>query len=108
MLLVQLVQLCRLLRNVREQLGHLVLNVDPPRGQEIHLNDRIAIVFKAAGVRYEPATLFGLRGGVGEAIGRPDITWLLGWVVRERLAVGDISGKDRCIVSFSCQLSHMG
>jgi hypothetical protein len=45
MLLVQLVQLCRLLRNVRKQLGHLVLNIDPARGQEIHLNDRIAIVF---------------------------------------------------------------
>lgn len=95
-LLVQFVEVGRFLRNVRQQFRHLVLHVDPARGQHVHFNHGVAIVFEAARVSDQPPAFLGVGRGVGEAIGRADESWLLGWVVCERLAIGDVSKDKAC------------
>lgn len=88
MLLVELVQLARLLRNVGEGFGDFVLDIEPARRQQIHLNHSIAVVF--VGTRgHEPLALLG-HAALAEAIGgKAGIARLLGRVVRVGLAVGD-------------------
>lgn len=81
--------MCGLLRSVREQLRHFVLHVDPARREEVHFYHCVAVIFEAA-LADEPSALVGL---VGEAVGWADITWLLGWVVGEGLAVGNVAGE---------------
>lgn len=93
--LMQFVELRGFLRRVRQQLRHFVLHVDPARRQPVHLDHGIAVILQRAGLGYQPSALLGL---VGEAIGWAEITWLLGWVVGERLAVGDVSGSRQGVL----------
>jgi hypothetical protein len=88
-LLVQLVQTPRLLCNVREVLGDLVLHVKPSRRQQVHLNHGIAVVL--VGARgHEALPLLGHAPAVAEAVcAGPAIPRLLLRVMRVRLAVGD-------------------
>lgn len=93
-LLVQLVELPRLLRHLGEIVCDLVLDVKPSRWQKIHFDYRIAVVFEGAR-RHEPETLFGDAPAVTEAIrGRAAIPPSLGWVVRVGLAVGDVAASE--------------
>lgn len=87
-LLVQLVELAGLLRDVGEMLGDLVLDVEPSRWQQVHFDDRVAVVL--VGTRgHEPLALIGHALAVAEAIGcTAAIACLLSRVVRVRLAVG--------------------
>ena len=89
MLLVQLVELACLLGDVGEQLGDLVLDVEPARGQQVHLDDSVAVVVVGS-ARHEALALLGGAASVAKAIGaRPAIARLLLGVVRVGLAVGD-------------------
>jgi hypothetical protein len=85
-LLVQLLKLPCLRRNVPEILGHFVLDVQPARGQQVHLDHGVPIVLVCAG-GHEPAALL-----VAEAIGDgPAVGQLLLRVVRVGLAVRDVA-----------------
>lgn len=85
---MQLVELARLFRYLRQVLGDLVLHVEPARRQQVHLNHRIAVVFVGTR-RHEPLPLLGHAPAVAEAIGAgPAIARLLLRVVRVGLAVG--------------------
>lgn len=78
MLLMHLIELPRLLCNVGQVLGYLVLDVEPARRQQVHFDDGITVVLEGVD---EPLALL-----VAEAI----VAWgLLSRMVRVRLAVGD-------------------
>jgi hypothetical protein len=62
MLLVQSLQLLRLLGHVGQQIRHLVCDVGPARRQQIHLDDRVAVIVVVA-AREKAATVRGLVGG---------------------------------------------
>lgn len=88
MLLVQLVELARLLGNLGEVFGDLVLHVEPARRQQVHLYDSVAVVLEG-GAGHEALALLGHAPGVAEAIGGGGaIASLLLGVVRVGLAVG--------------------
>jgi hypothetical protein len=88
-LLVQLVELAGLLCDVGEVFGDLVLDVEPPRRQQVHLNHGIAVVVVGTSPAYEPL-LLGRAAAIAKAIGDgAAMALLLGRVVRVRLAVGD-------------------
>ena len=82
-LLVHLVEAAGLLGDVGEVLGDLVLDVEPARRQQVHLDDVVAIVLE--GIDEPLALLVAEAIGHGPAVARG----LLGRVVRVRLAVGD-------------------
>jgi hypothetical protein len=87
--LMQLVEVASLLGDVGEQLGNLVLDVEPARGQQVHLNDSVAVVVVGS-ARHEALALLGGAASVAKAIGAgAAIARLLLGVVRVRLAVGD-------------------
>ncbi len=67
-LLMQLLQLSRLVSYCPEKLCHLVLNVDPSWWQQVHLNDSISVIIEGPR-RHEATPLLGLRSLVCEAIG---------------------------------------
>jgi hypothetical protein len=95
-LLVQLVELPRLLRYLGEVLGDLVLHIQPPWRQQVHLNHRVAVIFIGT-ARHQPLPLLGHAPAVAEAIGaRSAITRLLLRMVGVGLAIGY---KAACYVS---------
>jgi hypothetical protein len=88
-LLVQLVELPRLLRYLGQLFRHLVLDVQPSRGEQVHLNHRVAVVFKGS-LGHEAQSL--LRHAPAFAIAvrpRAAISRFLCGMVRVRLAVGN-------------------
>lgn len=88
-LLVQRVEAARLPGDVGQQLGDVVLHVEPARRQQVHLDDGVAVVVVAA-AGHEALALLGAAPAVREAIGgRRTGARPLRRVVRVRLAVGD-------------------
>lgn len=103
MLLVQPLELLRLLGDVGEQVRHLVRDVGPARGQQVHLDHGVAVVVVVA-ARQEAAPVRGLvggeehggAGGGAEALGAGEVvaTAILvpvGRVVSVGLPVGEIA-----------------
>lgn len=103
MLLVQPLELLRLLGDVGEQVRHLVRDVGPARGQQVHLDHGVAVVVVVA-ARQEAAPVRGLvggeehggAGGGAEALGAGEVvaTAILvpvGRVVSIGLPVGEIA-----------------
>jgi hypothetical protein len=88
-LLVQLVELPRLLCDFGQVLGDLVLHVEPARRQEVHFYNGIAVVLEGGN---EALALLGDAAAVAKAIGArgavASLLLLLG-MVRVRLAVRD-------------------
>lgn len=103
-LLMQLVELCGLLRNIGEQVRDFFLDVSPARWQQIHLDDHIAVILEAARLGDQTPAFLGLRGRVEAIIGRGAESRFLSWVVRERLAVGDVAvwKRQAALVSRCC------
>ena len=90
---MQLLQSPGLVRNLGKQVGHLVLDIEPARRQQVHLDDHVAIV--AVGDETSPLFRHG-RVSVGCAIGgREDVAF--GGMVGVRLAVGDVSFSMRSL-----------
>ena len=91
---MELVQVGGLFRYPFQQLGHLILDIRPPRREQVHLNDCITVIVIGT-CGHEPAALFGLGSLVGEAIGRrPNVSALFGWVVCVGLSVRDVAVVD--------------
>lgn len=59
MLLVQLVQPGGLLRDVGQQLRHLLLHVHPTRREQVHLDHGVAVIFETAGDQPAPLLRYG-------------------------------------------------
>lgn len=95
-LLVEALEGLRLARDVRQQVRHLVRYVGPARGQQVHLDDGVAIVVVGAG-QQALLVLRGRRRGIGAAeVGKTGtagagVTGLLRRVVRIGLAIGDVT-----------------
>lgn len=86
-LLVQLVELARLLGDFGEVFGDLVLDIEPAWRQQVHLYYGIPIVVASAG--HEAQTFLGHSPAIAEAIGAgAAIARLLRGMVRVGLAVG--------------------
>lgn len=90
--LVQLVQPLALRRNLGEEVRNLVRDVGPSRGQEVHLNYSVAIIFECA-ARQQPAPVLRRKAaagvGVREAYG--GIFGSLVGMMSVRLPVGDVA-----------------
>jgi hypothetical protein len=59
MLLMQLIKPGRFLRDLPQQARHFVLNIYPPRRKQVHLDNRIAIIFEPSSAGDEAPALFG-------------------------------------------------
>lgn len=101
-LLVQAFEGLRLARNAGQQVRHLVRYVSPARGQQVHLDDGVAIVVVGAG-QQALLVLGGRRRGIGAAeVGKAGtagagVTGLLRRVVRIGLAIGDVTNcRGQC------------
>lgn len=97
-LLVQTIQLLAFLRDVGQEVGDVVANVRPPRGQEVHFYDGVAIVLERSRGEQAPA-VFGGRACAGEVVGEGivacesgPVLYALLRVVRVGLAVGYVAG----------------
>jgi hypothetical protein len=84
-LLVQLVELARVAGDICQVLCDVVLDVEPARRQQVHLDDGVAVVVEGGRGHEALALLVAEAGGHGAAIARG----LVGRVVGVRLAVRD-------------------
>lgn len=88
---MHLLESLHLSRDGVEPFGDFVLDVEPSRGQDVHLDDSIAVVLEGAG-RHEAAPLLGDGDIVAEASGQTAYVRLSGRVVGVGLAVRDEAG----------------
>lgn len=103
MLLMQPLELLRLLGDVGQEIRHLVRDVSPARRQQVHLDHRVAVIVVVA-AREEAAAVRGLvggeehgsAGGGAEALGAGEIVATailipMGGMVSVGLPVGEIA-----------------